>query len=53
MGQSSIPLLILPNTNQSITIQPEAFHMMSALEFVTDQYVSSGCNLLPEGMDIK
>lgn len=34
------PLLILPNTNQSITIQPEAFHMMSALEFVTDQYVS-------------
>ena len=34
------PLLILPNTNQSITIQPEAFHMMTALEFVTDQYVS-------------
>lgn len=34
------PLLILPNTNQSITIQPEAFHMMRALEFVTDQYVS-------------
>nr|WP_280772048.1 DUF5686 and carboxypeptidase-like regulatory domain-containing protein [Parabacteroides sp. PF5-13] len=34
------PLLILPNTNQSITIQPEAFHMMRALEFVADQYVS-------------
>ena len=34
------PLLILPNTNQSITIQPEAFHMMNALEVVTDQYVS-------------
>ena len=34
------PLLILPNTNLSITIQPEAFHMMNALEFVTDQYVS-------------
>ena len=34
------PLLILPNTIQSITIQPEAFHMMNALEFVTDQYVS-------------
>ena len=34
------PLLILPNTNQSITIQPESFHMMNALEFVTDQYVS-------------
>ena len=34
------PLLILPNTNQSVTLQPEAFHMMNALEFVTDQYVS-------------
>ncbi|SEG20245.1 DUF5686 and carboxypeptidase-like regulatory domain-containing protein [Parabacteroides chinchillae] len=34
------PLLIMPNTNQSITIQPEAFNMMRALEFVTDQYVS-------------
>ena len=34
------PLLILPNTNQSVTIQPEAFHMMNALEFVTDQSVS-------------
>lgn len=34
------PLLILPNTNQSLTIQPEAFNMMNAMEFVTDQYVS-------------
>ncbi|MDR1880297.1 MAG: DUF5686 and carboxypeptidase regulatory-like domain-containing protein [Tannerellaceae bacterium] len=34
------PFLILPNTNQSITIQPDAFHMMRALEFVADQYVS-------------
>jgi hypothetical protein len=34
------PLLILPNTNQSVTIQPETFHMMRALEFVADQYVS-------------
>lgn len=34
------PLLILPNTNQSITIQPEAFNMMRAMEFVTDQYAS-------------
>ncbi|MDR3269090.1 MAG: DUF5686 and carboxypeptidase regulatory-like domain-containing protein [Tannerella sp.] len=34
------PLLIIPNTNQSITIQPETFHMMNALEFVADQYVS-------------
>lgn len=38
--KAPFPLLILPNTNQSITIQPEAFHMMRALEFVTDQYVS-------------
>lgn len=34
------PLLILPNANQSLTIQGDAFHMMNALEFVTDQYVS-------------
>jgi hypothetical protein len=34
------PLLIMPNTNQSITIQPDAFHLMNALEFVTDQYVT-------------
>ena len=34
------PLLILPNTNQSITIQPQAFNMMRALEFVSDQYVA-------------
>ena len=34
------PLLILPNTNQSITIQPESFHMMRAMEFVSDQYAS-------------
>jgi hypothetical protein len=34
------PLLIQPNANQSVTIQPEAFHMMNALEFVADRYVS-------------
>jgi len=34
------PMLILPNTNQSITIQPETFTMMRALEFVSDQYAS-------------
>jgi hypothetical protein len=38
--QVPFPLLITPNTNQSITIQPEAFHMMRAMEFVADQYVS-------------
>lgn len=34
------PMLIFPNTNQSLTIQPEAFNMMNAMEFITDQYVS-------------
>lgn len=34
------PLLIMPNTNQSITIQPQAFNMMRAMEFVSDQYVA-------------
>ncbi|MDD6209274.1 MAG: DUF5686 family protein [Bacteroidales bacterium] len=34
------PLLIMPNANQTITIQPETFQMMRALEFVSDQYVS-------------
>lgn len=34
------PLLILPNTNQSITIQPETFNMMRAMEFISDQYVA-------------
>lgn len=34
------PLLVLPNANQSLTIQPESFHVMNALEFVADQYVS-------------
>lgn len=44
------PLLVLPNTNQSITIQPEAFHMMSALEFVTDQYVSFNATYYMKGL---
>jgi hypothetical protein len=34
------PLLILPNTNQSFTIQPEAFNLMRPVEFVADRYVS-------------
>lgn len=34
------PLLIMPNTNQSITIQPEAFHLMNPMEFLVDEYVS-------------
>jgi hypothetical protein len=39
-SKAPFPLLILPNTNQSVTIQPEAFHMMSPMEFVADRYVS-------------
>ena len=34
------PRLIIPNTNQSLTIQPESFHLMNAMEFVADQYAS-------------
>lgn len=34
------PLLIMPNSNQSLTIQPYMFHMMNAMEFISDQYVS-------------
>jgi hypothetical protein len=34
------PLLVMPNTNRSITIQPEAFHLMNPMEFVADQYLS-------------
>lgn len=34
------PMLLLPNTNQSVTIQPESFAMMRAMEFITDQYAS-------------
>ena len=39
-NKAPFPALILPNTNQSITIQPQAFNMMRAMEFVSDQYVS-------------
>ncbi|MDR3129571.1 MAG: DUF5686 family protein [Tannerellaceae bacterium] len=34
------PLLILPNTNQSVTIQPESFNLMRPVEFVADHYLS-------------
>lgn len=32
------PLLIIPAANQSFAYRRETFHMMNALEFVTDQY---------------
>ncbi len=38
--KTPFPLLIIPNTNQSLTIQPESFHLMNAMEFVADQYAS-------------
>lgn len=44
------PLLVLPNTNQSITIQPEAFHLMSAMEFVADQYVNFNATYYLKGL---
>ena len=34
------PLLIMPNANQTITIQPETFQMMNSLEFVSDHYMA-------------
>jgi hypothetical protein len=48
-NQVAFPLLILPNTNQSITIQPEAFHLMRAMEFVADQYVSFNATYYMKG----
>jgi hypothetical protein len=48
-NQVAFPLLILPNTNQSVTIQPEAFHLMHALEFVADQYVSLNATYYMKG----
>lgn len=33
------PLLIMPAANQSFSYRRETFHMMNALEFVTDEYV--------------
>lgn len=37
-GQVPFPLLIIPAANQSFAYRRETFHMMNALEFVTDQY---------------
>ena len=39
-NRAPFPLLILPNTNQSILIEPEAFMMMRPMEFVSDEYIS-------------
>jgi len=37
--KAPFPMLIIPNANQSITIQADAFHTMQTLEFVVDQYM--------------
>jgi hypothetical protein len=33
-------LLILPNANLSYTIQPEAYSLINAMEFINDEYAS-------------
>jgi hypothetical protein len=39
-GEIPYPLLILPNANNSYTVQAESFSMMSVLEFINDKYLS-------------
>ena len=39
-SKASYPDLLLPNANLSYTIQPESYDLMSAMEFVNDQYLS-------------
>ena len=39
-SQSAFPDLMLPNANLSYTIQPESYSLMSAMEFINDQYLS-------------
>lgn len=34
------PLLILPNSNLSYTIQPESYSLLNAMEFINDEYAS-------------
>ena len=49
-NQVPFPLLIIPNANQSLTIQPESFHLMNAMEFVADQYVSFNATYYMKGL---
>lgn len=44
------PLLIMPAANQSFAYRRETFHMMNALEFVTDQYVQVNLTWHLKGM---
>ena len=34
------PMLIMPEANQTVTIQSQTFQMMNSLEFVADQYIA-------------
>jgi hypothetical protein len=49
-NKAPFPLLILPNTNQSLIIQPESFHLMRQLEFVADRYVSLNATYYMKGL---
>lgn len=44
------PLLLVPEANQSFAYRRETFHMMRALEFVTDQYVQVNLSWHMKGM---
>ena len=44
------PLLIMPAANQSFAYRRETFHMMNALEFVTDQYAQVNLTWHMKGM---
>ena len=44
------PLLIMPAANQSFAYRRETFHMMNALEFVTDRYVQINLTWHMKGM---
>lgn len=44
------PLLIMPNSNQSLTIQQDALQLMNAMEMVADEYVSATVNYHLNGL---
>lgn len=44
------PLLVMPNANQSFTIQQDAFHLLNAMELVADEYVSATINYHLNGL---
>lgn len=48
-GEVPFPLLILPNANQTYTIQPESYSMMNTLEFINDSYASIDASYFLDG----